>query len=165
LGSEALPAGGIGPNEAPRLHDRHIADSLLFATHLGDPDSAWDLGSGVGLPGIPLAIIMPRTRFVLVDRSGRRIDLVKRAIRVLDLGNVEALHRDIDELEGSVPAIVSRASLSPEVLRRVCSRHLAPGGVAVVGGSWSTPPVHPGWETVETDALDRPVWLLMMRRA
>ena len=56
LADEGVTAGGIGPEEPRRLFDRHLADSLTFLA--GIPSSATtllDVGSGVGLPGIPIA--------------------------------------------------------------------------------------------------------------
>jgi 16S rRNA (guanine527-N7)-methyltransferase len=167
LVEEAIPAGGLGPNEVERIGDRHIVDSLLFARCLDDPATVWDLGSGVGLPGIPLAILMPDSSFTLIDRSRRRVDLMNRASRMLGLANVTVEMGDIDHLTGTADAIVARAVTAPQTLLPIAHRHLESGGVAVVGGSWASPPEIPGWETVEVGslALDRPVWLLMMRHS
>lgn len=167
LATEGRRAGGIGPAETDRLDRRHLADSILFASQLPEvPVEVWDLGSGVGLPGIPLAICLPETRFVLVDRSGRRTNLMKRALRILEVRNCEVWQADIDDLTGEVGTIVSRAGLLPAQLRSVAETHLAPGGVAVMAGSWREPPDHPGWTTVEipSHVLDQTVWLLIMRR-
>ena len=167
LASEAFTSGGIGPGEVDRLEIRHIGDSLLFATVFDDdPVSVWDLGSGVGLPGIPLGILLPNTQFHLLDRSGRRVDLANRAVRILGLDNVSIETTDIELLSGTVDVLVSRASLPPERLAIIAKKTLVPGGLAVIGGSWEQRPSHPEWETVEIppDPLDQPVWLLMMRR-
>lgn len=167
LVSEALPAGGIGPSETERIPMRHIADSLLFSHPFPEGTSrVVDLGSGVGLPGIPLAIVHPSIEFELVDRSGRRVDLMKRAVRVLDLCNVSVLRRDIDELEPRPGVLVSRATFTPSHMARVLSGLLGSDDVGIVGGSWKTKPVEAGWEVVEIppDVLDQPVWLLIMRR-
>lgn len=167
LVNEAIPAGGIGPEESDRIERRHVADSLLFASLLPDPVAeVWDLGSGVGLPGIPLAIALPETRFLLVDRSGRRVDLMRRVLRVLDLENCQVTQGEIEHLEGRVETIVSRATLPPETMLRVANSHLVEGGRAIVAGSWRERPRHPGWETVEIPSyvLDQTIWLLMMRR-
>ena len=167
LATEGESAGGIGPSEIERIDRRHLADSLLFATVLpANCEEVWDLGSGVGLPGIPLAIAQPGTRFTLIDRSGRRVDLMRRAIRVLGLQNCRALEGDIRKLEGPVDTIVSRASIPPGELGRIVTRLLHPEGVAVAAGSWLERPEVEGWETVEIpeDVLDQTVWLLMMRR-
>ena len=164
---EAVPAGGLGPAESDRVDRRHIADALLFATPVGDaPGSIADLGSGVGLPGIPLAILFPDTQLTLVDRAGRRADLLRRAIRVLDLSNVEVRQMDIEAMDAEFDVIVSRATIPPLKMRDHADRLLTPGGIAVLGGSWKEEPAFEGWEAVEIPAevLDRPVWILIMRR-
>lgn len=168
LSTEGVRAGGIGPGEIERVERRHLADSLLFASAVPtDVGEVWDLGTGVGLPGIPLAILRPATTFVLIDRSGRRVDLLRRFVRIADLGNCEVVQGEIEDLQGETPAIVTRASLPPKRLRSVGYQLLASGGVMIVGGSWIAPPDEPGWVTEEIpgDVLDQPVWLLMMRRA
>lgn len=167
LRTEAIPAGGLGPAEENRLNDRHLADSLLFARPFTNPpESLADLGTGVGLPGVPLAILWPETKVHLVDRSGKRIDLARRACRVLGLENVVSHHVDLENLSRHFPAIVSRATIPPDRMSRHLRRLLLPGGLAVVGGSWTSEPDMPDWDTVEIPAeiLDRAIWLLIMRR-
>lgn len=167
LEKEAFQAGGIGPGELDRIDTRHIGDSLLFAREL-DPmaSEVWDLGSGVGLPGIPLAILRPETDFLLIDRAGRRAQLMRRAVRILELENVEVLQAEITHLREGPGYVVSRATLAPEHTAKLLEDLLAPGGRALVGGSWVKRPEIPGWETVDvgSDILDQPVWLLIMRR-
>ena len=167
LVTEALPAGGIGPNEVPRLDRRHITDSLLFARCLPiDQPEVSDLGSGVGLPGIPLAILRSKTHFRLIDRSQRRVDLMKRAVRVLDLANVDVVHKEIGLLENEIGFITSRATITPDQAFPLFSGLLAAGGTAALGGSWSRAPTHKNWETLDVAAeiLDLPVWILIMHR-
>lgn len=166
LRSEGQHAGGIGPEEADRVERRHLADSLLFAGYLPHASEVWDLGTGVGLPGVPLAIALPDTRFVLVDRSRRRIDLLRRISRILDLGNCLVVHGEIESLRGPIQTLVSRASLPPEKMIEVAQRLLDDRGRVIMGGSWTKRPEHPGWETIEIPGyvLDQPVWLLIMRR-
>lgn len=168
LGSEGVSSGGIGPEETKRLDRRHLADSVLFASQFNkESETVWDLGSGVGLPGVPLAISLPEIEFTFVDRSGRRTDLLRRVVRILDLTNCQVVEGEINRLQGRVSVIVARASLPPASLRPVCIRHLSDQGVAVVGGSWQQRPQHDGWETIEIppEVLDQTVWLLKMRRA
>lgn len=164
--TEAVKAGGIGPYETERIDNRHIGDSLLFAGGFPiNPKHVLDVGSGVGLPGIPLSILMPDTRFSLLDRSGRRIELMKRAVRVLDLENVEVVLGDIANWQTPVDGIVSRASLSPDQAVTSFTRILGPEGRAVVGGSWASPPEVVGFDLMEVPGavLDQRVWLLIMR--
>lgn len=167
LRDEGMVSGGIGPAEADRVEERHIADSLLFASQI--PEGAtqvWDLGSGVGLPGIPLAIALPDIGFRLVDRSARRTGLLRRITRILDLGNCQVETSEINRLTGMIEVIVSRAALPAGQMRIVANRLLTPGGVVIMGGSWQKRPEHAGWETVEIPAevLDHTIWLLIMRR-
>ena len=166
LVTEAVQAGGIGPNETKRVGTRHLADSLLFASVLNTAESIWDLGTGVGLPGVPLAILKPETSFQLIDRSRRRTDLLRRLIRILDLENCQVIQREIADLSGTTDAIVARASLPPDEMATVAISLLNPGGVVVLGGSWTKQPDHEGWVAKEIPAsvLDQTVWLLMMRR-
>lgn len=165
LAEEAIPGGGLGPAESSRLDTRHIADSLLFLGALPSEVEVLDIGSGAGLPGIPLAIAEPGSRFTLLDRSQRRCDLMRRAIRVLDLENVQVVQGDLAGWHQEVPAVVTRASLPPDLLRDELERILAPQGVGLVGGSWVAAPDHVGFSTKEVGSkiLDQPVWILMMR--
>ena len=162
---EAVAAGGIGPGEQDRIDTRHIAESLLFSFALTDVSSVVDLGTGVGLPGIPLAIVLPDTEFVLVDRSQRRVDLTRRVVRILGLENVQVFQGEIGQLGTTWPALVSRATVSPKQMRDRYLRYIDPAGVMVLGGSWVSAPQWPCWETVTVpqSILDHEVWLLIMR--
>lgn len=164
LAEEAIPAGGIGPGEVDRLPDRHIGDSLLFLVPLPAVGPILDVGSGVGLPGIPLAIALPEVEIVCLDRSGRRTDLLKRAVRVLDLKNVTVVEGAVEQVTTTYPAVVSRASIPPDQFRQVLDKLLEPGGIGIVGGSWTSTPEVPGYETREIGSkmLDIPVWILIM---
>ncbi|HJS71566.1 MAG TPA: RsmG family class I SAM-dependent methyltransferase [Acidimicrobiia bacterium] len=167
LATEGVAAGGIGPAEIPRIDHRHLGDSVLFAGFLdSDPEQIWDLGSGVGLPGVPLAICLPGSEVVLIDRSGRRTDLLRRVTRILELPNCQVVQTEISELTGATGVIVSRATLPPDRLHQVMSKHLDHGGVGVAGGSWTTRPRAAGWEISEIphDVLDQTIWFLIMRR-
>jgi 16S rRNA G527 N7-methylase RsmG len=159
---EALPAGGIGPSEGHRIDDRHLADSIVYAAAWeAPPRHCWDLGTGAGLPGLVLAILWPRCRFTLVDRSARKIDLVRRAARILGL-EVDTRVASIASLEGQTEALVSRALMPASTLLPHLRRLLSPGGLAVVSGSGV--PVA-GYEEMPVPAgiLDHSARLLMMR--
>lgn len=165
LVDEATLAGGIGPNEADTVIDRHLLDSLTFLAPLDrTPDSLLDIGSGVGLPGIPLAVALPETEVVLVDRSGRRCTLLNRAIRVLDLENAEVVQADVSEVQQRVDVAVSRASLPPSDLLPHF-RRLAKLGIAA--GSTRSEPTLEGYEVmkIESRYLETPRWLLIMRQS
>lgn len=163
LATEAIQAGAIGPAEPDRLWRRHIADSLTFLALLERVDSVVDVGSGVGLPGIPLAIALPDVEFLLLDRSEKRCVLSRRVVRVLGLDNVAVVQGDVTKMRLPHIAAVTRASLP---LREFFSaaRHLLPDGhLAVAAGSHGTtePPDHEAWEIVRipSEVLGEPGWL------
>jgi 16S rRNA (guanine527-N7)-methyltransferase len=167
LASEAVELGGVGPNEVEGLTVRHLADSLTFARGWAlrsRPSEILDLGSGAGLPALPLAICHPDTLVRAIDRSGRRCRLVRRGARVVGVDNLVAEEADILRLTRTAPVVVSRAAIPPEQLLPHLQRLTEPGGVAVVGGSHQVRPEVPGFETVEIPAeiLDHSAWLLMM---
>ncbi len=167
LATEAERQGGIGPGEVDRLDQRHLADSLalaeLFPTRFS---TVLDAGTGVGLPGIPLAIAYPRTQFLLVDRSGKRIQAVRRAIRILDLHNVGTEVMDLGDVSPGFDVVVSRAAVDPTRLLPILRTHVNPGGTGIVAGSRVSPPTVDGFETVELcpGILDPPGWALRMRQ-
>ena len=66
---------------------KHILDSLVVSSYL-QGDRFIDVGTGPGLPGLPLAIINPSKQFVLLDSLGKRISFIRNAIRELGLTNV-----------------------------------------------------------------------------
>lgn len=168
LTDEAIPAGGLGPNEGDRIEKRHLADSILFGRGWEPPRpprTLVDLGSGVGLPGLPLAILWPETAVTLVDRSRNRVDLARRATRILGLGNVEVLQHDAGTMTGRYEMVVARAAGSPDRVRKWGMRLIAPGGTVVLGGSHRERPQAEAGESVlevEPGILDRAVWLRMI---
>lgn len=174
LKGEAAAAGGIGPDEAVRVFDRHIADALVFAgAWTSPPRTVLDVGSGVGLPGIPLAVTHPATSFTLLDRSGRRCRLARRAVRILELPNAAVVQQEVQELTGTWSVVLFRASLPPDAALVVAEPLLEPGGCAVVGLSRgeslpATPSARRGTsiQLLRTDpgVLDSPAWLLRMER-
>lgn len=173
LATEAATAGAIGPEETSRILDRHIADSLVFGGALGQPPSTLiDVGSGAGLPGIPLAIAYPETAVTLLDRSQRRTDLLHRAIRILDLDNATVDRADVTTYTGRYDAAVFRASLAPQAAVALAPRLIAAQGVAAIALSREgeppqlprTPPQGAVLELIETPegVLDSPAWILRM---
>jgi 16S rRNA (guanine527-N7)-methyltransferase len=96
---EAIERGFLGPHEAPRLRERHIDDALALAT-VRPPlaGECWvDLGSGAGLPGLPLAVAFPATRFTLVDAQRRRVEWVASTAAALGITNVETVHARLED--------------------------------------------------------------------
>jgi 16S rRNA (guanine527-N7)-methyltransferase len=97
---EAIDLGFLGPHEGDRLRERHIDDALALARlREPRPGEAWvDLGSGAGLPGLPLAATYPDTTFTLVDAQRRRLEWVDRTAAALGLTNVATIHARLEDL-------------------------------------------------------------------
>ncbi len=165
---EAIPAGGLGSGEEPVVYSRHLADSLLFASAwrcpLRPPRTILDIGAGVGLPGLPLAIAWPSSEVTLLERSVRRADLARRAVRLLSLNNVAVTTTQLREWRLPAELLVCRAVAPPNRLRKDLERLLSPTGVAVIGGSHRSLPVFPGFRTchVPANILGNPAWLLII---
>lgn len=101
----------ISRKDIEALYLRHVLHSLGIAK-VQDflPGSrVLDIGTGGGFPGIPLAIMFPETRFVLVDSIGKKIKVVGEIARELRLENVEAVHGRAEKQKGQFDFIVSRA--------------------------------------------------------
>ena len=167
---EAIPSGGLGPSEGSVVYSRHLADSLLFASawtrQTLAPPTVLDVGTGVGLPGLPLAIAWPSSHITLLDRSVRRTDLVRRALWILGLDNVDIVTTQLQQWSSTADLVVCRAVASPSRLRHDLARLLTSSGVAVVGGSRRRPPDLAGYRVLQVPAaiLGYPVWLLIMNR-
>ncbi|GIU93248.1 MAG: hypothetical protein KatS3mg011_2154 [Acidimicrobiia bacterium] len=163
LEAEAIPAGGLGPAEGGRILQRHIVDSLAMAVGFDRfPREVADLGCGVGLPGLVLAVAFPESGLTLVDRSSRRVSLARRAIRVLDLPNAEVVQGEVEKPVRRFPGVVARAVMPPERLLDHLHGWIEPGGRAVVAGSSRRTRAVEGYRTLEVGMLDPPTWLLIM---
>jgi 16S rRNA (guanine527-N7)-methyltransferase len=135
---------------------RHILDSLAALPILAPLPRARaaDIGSGAGLPGIPLAIALPDSHFSLIEPSGRRCRFLENQRVLLGLSNVEIMQQRLEELDGVWDLLVFRAvwPLEPGILGRL-TRVLAPGGtIAAYKGRRSR--LDPELEAAETAGLE-----------
>lgn len=92
---------------------KHILDSIVVSPYL-QGERFIDVGTGPGLPGLPLAIINPTKQFVLLDSLGKRISFIRNAIRELGLTNVEPILSRVEEYqpEQKFDGVLSRAFAS-----------------------------------------------------
>ena len=177
-----LLALGLSPVHAPRLLDylalldrwnrtynltavrdpremlvKHLLDSLAMAPYVRDERLA-DLGTGPGLPGIPLAIVKPQLQVALVESNGKKARFLREAVRQLGLGNARVLEARAEEVaeDGQYDAITARALDRLAGILRVGGHLLRPGGrllamkgprvdeeVAELPPGWRLDAVHP----------------------
>ena len=105
----------------------HLLDSLAILPHVG-PGPLLDVGSGGGLPGIPLAIARPQLAVSMVDTVQKKATFLQQAAIELDLKNVSAHHARVEEMHGQYAQISSRAFAEIGLFISLTRHLLAPGG-------------------------------------
>lgn len=91
--------GLLGPRELPKLWSRHVLNSGLLGELIQPGDKVVDVGSGAGLPGIPMAIAVPEAHFTLVEPMERRSNWLASVVQELGLENVEVIRSRAEDLE------------------------------------------------------------------
>jgi 16S rRNA (guanine527-N7)-methyltransferase len=128
LRDHAIPMGIVADSDARRLRERHVLDCLRAATAVETATSAYDLGSGAGLPGIVVAIAAPALRVGLVESRRRRVSFLELAIQELGVGNARVLPLRVEAVVEVVDLCFARAFAPLEVAWSQASRLLSPGG-------------------------------------
>ena len=108
----------------------HIADSISVAPFLRGK-SCLDVGSGAGLPGIPLAILQPDRQFTLLDTNGKKTRFIQQAVLELGLPNVKVVQTRVESWQPAAPfeAIISRAFASLHDFVTFTGKHVAENGI------------------------------------
>ncbi|TCJ98913.1 16S rRNA m(7)G-527 methyltransferase [Volucribacter psittacicida] len=108
---------------------KHILDSLVVSPYL-QGQRFIDVGTGPGLPGLPLAIVNPDKHFVLLDSLGKRISFIRNAIRELGLNNVETVLSRVEvyQPDHQFDGVLSRAFASLKDMVDWCHHLPAPNG-------------------------------------
>jgi 16S rRNA (guanine527-N7)-methyltransferase len=139
LAGAGVERGLLGPREVDRLWDRHILNSVAIGELLDPEERIADIGSGAGLPGIPLALARPDLRLTLIEPLLRRSDFLLEVVDDLDLeitivrGRAE--EQSVRQQVGEMDTVVSRAVASLDKLTKWSLPLLRPDGrmVAIKG--------------------------------
>ncbi|MEA3505759.1 MAG: 16S rRNA (guanine(527)-N(7))-methyltransferase RsmG [Bacteroidota bacterium] len=101
----------ISRKDIDQLYERHVLHSLSIAKIIDfEPHTQiLDVGTGGGFPGIPLAILFPKSRFHLIDATAKKLLVVEGVADTLDLENVTSEHIRAEDIEDKYDFIVSRA--------------------------------------------------------
>ncbi len=136
LATSGVERGLIGPREHGRLWDRHVLNCAVLGELVPDGARVVDIGSGAGLPGIPLALARPDLQIVLVEPLARRVDWLDEVIS--DLGLTVAVERGRAEEKAVVRRwegadVVTARAVGPLArLTRLCLPLVRHGGSMLV---------------------------------
>ena len=136
LATDGTTRGFIGPREVPRLWERHLINCAVIGDVMDEGATVVDVGSGAGLPGIPLAIARPDLQITLIEPLLKRSVFLQEVIDKLELDNVTVIRGRAEE--GPIKKAVAGADI-------VTSRAVAPLGKLA---KWSLPLVRRGGEMI-----------------
>jgi 16S rRNA (guanine527-N7)-methyltransferase len=133
LAGPAVARGLIGPHEVPRLWERHLLNSAAIAELVPRPSSLVDLGSGAGLPGIVLALLLPDVTVTLLEPMLRRVRFLEECLHALDLENAEVLRGRAEDFAGRLSAdvVTARAVAPLDRLAGLALGLVRPGGIVL----------------------------------
>jgi 16S rRNA (guanine527-N7)-methyltransferase len=134
LRDRAIPIGAVAASDLTRIRERHVLDCLRSAPHVRGASFAYDLGSGAGLPGIVVAVAIPATRVVLVERRANRAAFLELAVQELGLPNAEVSAGPVQELAEPADVCLARAFAPLDRSWASAARILRPGGRLVYFG-------------------------------
>jgi 16S rRNA (guanine527-N7)-methyltransferase len=128
--SRGIEWGLIGPREGPRLWDRHVLNSVALSDLVPQGSSVADVGSGAGLPGIPLAILRPDLQVDLVEPLLRRATFLTQAVDELGItARVSVVRARAEDHRKTYDVVVARALAPLDRLIGWCDPLRSPGGV------------------------------------
>jgi len=133
LAGPGVERGLIGPNEVPRLWERHLLNSAAVASLVPGPCSLVDLGSGAGLPGIVLALLLPDSDVTLLEPALRRAIFLEECVAVLGLSNARVWRARAEQAAGALAAdvVTARAVAPLDRLAALALGLLKPGGIVL----------------------------------
>jgi len=147
--------------DSDEMLSRHLLDSLGVLPYIGE-GLVLDVGSGAGLPGIPLAIAMPQNCFVLIDSNGKKTRFLTQARITLGLDNVEVVNQRVeayspmkDDHRIYFDAVVARAyASSREILQNTAHLHKPETRILIMQGKLDESIDVPGYVIKQSHTLN-----------
>lgn len=127
-----------GVRDPEEMVSRHLLDSFVITPFIAGP-RVLDVGTGAGVPGIPLALVMPDNEYVLLDSSAKKMNFVRQAVTLLGLNNVTAVCQRVQQYSPPVgfDTVVTRAlGAAAEFINmagHLCARH---GRILMMKGTY-----------------------------
>jgi len=157
LVDRAVPLGAISRSDSARIRERHTLDSLRAVPLVEDVDQAADLGSGAGLPGVVVAIALPRVRMLLIERRPQRAAFLELAVEDLGLSNAAVVAGRVEDVAGDVDVALARAFAPLDEAWARALGILRPGGRLVYFSGAGSPTPEPPAGSVIQSVLRTPV--------
>ena len=169
LADRAVPLGAISRSDSARIRERHTLDSLRAVPVVQGVDEAADLGSGAGLPGVVVAIALPRIRMLLIERRPQRAAFLELAVEDLGLSNVAVVAGRVEDVPDDVDVALARAFAPIEEAWARARKILRPDGRLVYfAGAETGTPEPPAGSVIEgvlrTPVLESAGALVIMTR-
>jgi 16S rRNA (guanine527-N7)-methyltransferase len=155
----------VGSSDPDWIVDSIVLDSLLFTRLIPETArSILDVGSGAGVPGVPLKIVLPESTVTLLEARAKRVSFLSAVIRELRLSECEVVHGRLETLAAAdgrrYDAVVMRCAGDPSAFYPSAAKLLAPGGVIVASGPPRRRPISRGeWREVDGPLGRRLFWV------
>ncbi|GAA0902216.1 16S rRNA (guanine(527)-N(7))-methyltransferase RsmG [Streptomyces thermoalcalitolerans] len=105
LAEAGVQRGLIGPREVPRLWERHLLNCAVLSEVVPEGVTVCDVGSGAGLPGIPLALVREDLKITLLEPLLRRTTFLTEVVELLGLDHVTVVRGRAEEVMGKIPPV------------------------------------------------------------
>ncbi|MFF8942333.1 16S rRNA (guanine(527)-N(7))-methyltransferase RsmG [Streptomyces sp. NPDC014864] len=105
LAEAGVQRGLIGPREVPRLWERHLLNCAVLSEVVPEGVTVCDVGSGAGLPGIPLALVREDLKITLLEPLLRRTNFLNEVVELLGLDHVTVVRGRAEEVMGKLPPV------------------------------------------------------------
>ncbi|MFD5569553.1 16S rRNA (guanine(527)-N(7))-methyltransferase RsmG [Streptomyces cadmiisoli] len=105
LAETGVQRGLIGPREVPRLWERHLLNCAVLSEVVPESVTVCDVGSGAGLPGIPLALVRDDLKITLLEPLRRRTNFLTEVVELLGLDHVTVVRGRAEEVMGKLPPV------------------------------------------------------------
>jgi 16S rRNA (guanine527-N7)-methyltransferase len=132
LATRGVERGLLGPREVPRLWDRHLLNCAVVAELIDERHGTLlDIGSGAGLPGLVLAMVLPGTAVTLLEPMERRCRFLTECVTELELANVSVLRGRAEDVTVRADVVTARAVAPLSRLAELAMGVVRPGGMVL----------------------------------